>query len=690
MPGLNKKLGSRAIWPAFTAVFLAGGCGSGPDTDEPNCDVPKLFQDKCAGSPCHGADAPSDLDLETPGVADRVANMPGFQCSGKLADPSNPEGSLLYSKLQDIPQCGARMPFAAEPLSEAEITCVRDWISGLVPPAPPQVDGGPACPDCDCDIGAMRECYSGPSDTSGVGVCQAGIQTCEPTPTGSVWGACAGEVIPTPEKCSAAGDEDCNGVTPTCDGYDVWGFAVIGPESGQNVRSVAVDTNDNVYVAGDFGGDEGEEANPDDDLPGKLELGGDPLFSDGYKDDVFLAKYDKNGNHIWSKSFGDSSTQNATQVITDNAGNVILMGRAFGKINFGGLELDARGADDIFIAKLDPSGAHVWSTMVGGRNGDRAERLVADSNGDIWLTGTFEGQATFGTETRTSAGTRDIVILKISGLNGNVIPSSVITIGGGIVDPDDMFDTGDDYGFGIDVDASNNVLVTGHFSNTMQFPGGGTLQSAGRRDVFVAKLSSSGAHVWSRAFGGSGNDGAFDLAFMQSSGELVITGYFEGDVDFDAESLESAGSMDLFVAKLDSDGDIVFAEGYGDPANQIDYGTFDTNTWNALDVDASGNIYLAGTLTNGASFGGTAIASAGGMDAFIVKLASDGTALAAKTFGSGGTEIALDVAATSSGHVVLGGRFFTSTINFGASGLVRGIGGTVSGGDGFVARMQLD
>lgn len=616
--------------------------------------------------------------------------MPGFQCSGKLADPSNPEGSLLYSKLQDTPQCGARMPFAAEPLSEAEITCVRDWISGLVPPPPPEVDAGPACPDCDCDIGQTRECYSGPRDTSGVGLCQAGTQTCEPTPTGSIWGACAGEVIPTPEKCSAADDEDCNGVTPTCDGYEVWGFAVIGAESAQNVRSVAVDADDNVYVAGDFGGYEGEEANPDDDLPGKLELGGEPLFSDGFKDDVFLAKYDKNGNHIWSKSFGDTSTQNATQVTTDGAGNVFLLGRAFGKINFGGIELDARGTDDIFIAKFDSAGEHVWSTMVGGPNADRAERIVADSSGNVWLTGTFSGQATFGTEARTSAGTRDIVILKISGLNGNVIPSSVITVGGAVVDPGDVTDTGDDYGFGIDVDADDNVMVTGYFSNTMQLPGGSMLQSAGRRDVFVAKLDSSGDHIWSRSFGGPSNDAAFDLAAIQSNGDIVITGYFEQDIDFDGESLESAGSTDLFVAKLNSDGDTVFAQRYGDAENQIDYGTFDTNTWNALDVDASGAIYLAGTLTNGASFGGTAIVSAGGMDAFVVKLASTGTVLAAKAFGSGGTEIALDVAATSSGHLVLGGRFFTSTINFGVSGLVRGIGGSMSGGDGFVARMQLD
>ena len=681
------------LWSALAMVPSTWGCGSGGGGTKTDCDLPKLFEERCGGAACHeGGNPASGLDLVAPGVGDRVANVAGTGCSGLLADPSNPTGSVIYTKVETLqPVCGAGMPIGREPLDEAELTCLRDWISGLVPP--PQMLPDASNPNFECALGDTRPCYSGPDETADVGACTMGIQPCVATPNAFVWGACEDEVLPIPEQCSTAQvDEDCDGMATSCTGYDLWSFALAGRESGENMRSVAVDSLDNILLAGDFGGDAGE-AGPDDDVAGVINLGGGPLTSDGPKDDVFLAKLDENGNHIWSKKFGDTSTQNSTQVIVDAQDNVILLGRFFGKINFSddqnqANELDGVGTDDIFIAKFDKDGSHIWSKKFGGADADRAERVTTDSAGDVWLTGTFTGTADFGFGPVTSAGIRDVIILKLAGDTGNTLKA--IPVGGGIVDPDDAGDTGDDYGFGIDVDTSDNVFVTGYFSNTMSFPGGSDLVSAGGQDVFVAKLDSNGNHVWSQRFGDTLDDWAYDLKVDGASGAVVLTGFFEGTIDFGGAGIDSNGSSDFFLTKLDNDGGHVFSAGYGDAQAQRDYGTFYTNTWTSLDLDADGNIYLAGPLVNGVSFGVTPISSAGGMDAFVAKFTADGNALYAKPFGTGGTEIALDVAATLSGHVLLVGRFYTSEVSFGPSGTAIGIGGTVSGGDAFVAKLPVN
>jgi hypothetical protein len=84
----------------------------------------------CGGTSCHGADAPQqDLDLVSPGLASRVVGVAGKGCSVTLADPANPEGSLIYQKLSPNPPCGAPMPLARPPLSRADVACVLAWIA---------------------------------------------------------------------------------------------------------------------------------------------------------------------------------------------------------------------------------------------------------------------------------------------------------------------------------------------------------------------------------------------------------------------------------------------------------------------------------------------------------------------------------------------------------------------------------
>jgi hypothetical protein len=110
---------------------LDGATSRADGSDGPCGDVvARVFVPNCGGSGCHGASAPQqDLDLVSPGVASRVVGVTGKGCSVVLADPSDPEGSLMYQKLSPAPPCGSPMPLARPPLSRADTACVLAWIA---------------------------------------------------------------------------------------------------------------------------------------------------------------------------------------------------------------------------------------------------------------------------------------------------------------------------------------------------------------------------------------------------------------------------------------------------------------------------------------------------------------------------------------------------------------------------------
>ncbi len=127
------------------------------------------------------------------------------------------------------------------------------------------------------------------------------------------------------------------------------------------------------------------------------------------------------------------------------------------------------------------------------------------------------------------------------------------------------------------VDSSGNVYTAGMFYGTVDFdPGSGTENrtSAGGAAAYLLKLDSSGDYAWVAVFGNSQTDTAQGVA-VDSSGNVYVTGYFEGTVDFDpgsgTDNHTSTGSKDVFVLKLDSSGDLVWAKSFGGSANN-DYG----------------------------------------------------------------------------------------------------------------------
>ncbi len=665
-PSSAREPGTRPILRHFLSVFVlilcqcnGSGTGSGGTdaadtlTDMSSCNVPTLLAARCDGGACHGAtNTAAALDLVSPGLEARVLGERATQCIGVLADPARPETSVLYDKLLETPRCGARMPLQDEPFTQEEIDCVRAWISGLLPSAAGTDDGGNdgttsnGGNDGDetgaaCTPDDVQACYTGPSNTRDVGLCVGGEQTCGSDGT---WGACVGEVTPILENClTEDDDEDCNGSTPAC--TRTWAISP-GTTDAEAFRGVATDSENNVIVVGDFFG--------------AVSFGGDVLEADNGKYDVVVAKYDSFGNHVWSKSFGDSSNQYAGDVVVDSNDNIIIVGRAFGSIDFGGSTLNSEGLDDTFVAKFDANGGHIWSDIIGGADGDRSERVSVDASDNVLVIGAFNGAGNFGMGTLTSAGSRDVFMVKFAAETG--LPLLSQRIGG----------TGDDYGWGIRSDSSSSIYITGFMSDTVDF-GGGDLTSAGDTDVFVAKYNSSGAHVWSQRMGSTGQDYAYDLAVNPTTGVVWVTGAFSGTVDFGGGDVVSAGSRDMFLASFDEDGVHQTSEGFGDSLDQFET-EFASNTWNRLCLDGVGNVHVVGGFAGTMNLSGSSLASAGFLDAFIGKFSSAGSGTYSIAFGRSSTEQFTGCAVSSDGYLAAVGRTFGSSVDFGSSGTISGEG----------------
>ena len=154
------------------------------------------------------------------------------------------------------------------------------------------------------------------------------------------------------------------------DGSHVWSKRFGGLES-HTATGVAADALGNVIVTGTFSGT--------DRLWSGISYGtqGSPS--------AFLAKFDAAGKHLWSKRFGDASTQSANGVATDTDGNVVVTGKIYGTVDFGGGPLTSAGDSDVFVAKFDGAGKHLWSKRFGDADQQDASGIVIDAAGNVLL-----------------------------------------------------------------------------------------------------------------------------------------------------------------------------------------------------------------------------------------------------------------------------------------------------------------
>ncbi|WRH67602.1 MAG: SBBP repeat-containing protein [Planktothrix sp. GU0601_MAG3] len=210
----------------------------------------------------------------------------------------------------------------------------------------------------------------------------------------------------------------------------------------------------------------------------------------------------------------------------------------------------------------------------------------------------------------------------------------------------------DDFTNSLSADSAGNVYITGSFDSTDFDPGTGkNLPNRGRSDVFVAKLNSDGNPIWAKSLGGSKDDFTNSIS-ADSAGNVYITGSFDS-TDFDpgtGKNLPNRGRSDVFVAKLNSDGNPIWAKSLG--------GSKDDFT-NSISADSAGNVYITGSFDS-IDFDpgtGTNLPNRGRSDIFVVKLNSDGNPIWAKSLGGSKDDFTNSISADSAGNVYITGSF---------------------------------
>lgn len=396
-------------------------------------------------------------------------------------------------------------------------------------------------------------------------------------------------IVPGNNTLSAAGHDNAFLVKLNAYGDCLWSKQ-IGETSAARTIALQADIEGNVYLAGRFSG--------------SISFGGPTLLCNGNYD-VFVAKLGPNGEHLWSKCFGGTGVDEAVSLAVDAAGNVVVVGAFNGTVDFGdGPKASHSPSNDLFIVKLDSKGSFKWVKTLGDVGDDRGRCVAIDLKGGIVVAGHFDAWIHLGGVFMHSKGSDDIFVLRLTAAGDYHWGKQF----GGVTA---------DRGLCVATDAQGDVILTGHFTSATSF-GGPELQPAapGIDDIFVAKLSSSGEHLWSFAFGDEQEQRATGLA-VDWEGNIFVTGYFYGtmklsNTDWLATDKSKPEKPEVFVAKLHSDGTVVWG-------HQI-RGALRKDAYSVAVADAVGNVVLSGVFEGETNLGGGTIASVGVADIFVVKL----------------------------------------------------------------------
>ncbi|UCH84853.1 MAG: T9SS type A sorting domain-containing protein [Candidatus Latescibacterota bacterium] len=396
----------------------------------------------------------------------------------------------------------------------------------------------------------------------------------------------------------------------------IWsgGYGDSGLDYGE---AIAVDPVGDIVIAGYF--------------YNTIDFGGGLRTSAGGAD-IFVAKFDPWGQHLWSHRFGGTNNQHSYAVTTDPDGNVIVAGYFEDTVNFGSGLMTSAGSTDICVAKLDPNGNPLWSTRYGDSSPQYAFAVATDGSGNIYIAGDFLGTVDFGGGPWTATSNYDIYVAKLAGSNGAHVWS--------IAFPGNDHDSAES----ITVDHAGNVLLTGFFAGTVNF-GGGVLSSAGSSDIYLAKLGDGGAHVWSKRFGDASHQYGEGVA-VDEGGSPVLIAEFDGTTNFGGGNLTSGGQWDIAVAKFDVDGNHVWSNRYGGADEQRPRG---------VGVGPEGHITLTGHFESTVDFGGGSLTSAGNNDVFIARLDPDGNHQWSWRYGDSDTQYSEAVAVEPGGGLAIVG-----------------------------------
>lgn len=365
--------------------------------------------------------------------------------------------------------------------------------------------------------------------------------------------------------------------------------------------------------------------------------------------DVFVAKYDAGGNELWVRSFGGGGEENVNDITCDGNGNIYLTGIYNYNVSFGGDTLTSSNFQySMFLIKYDSLGNEVWGKGVKGIS------VVNYVVGHSIQCNSNNDVIVLGRFKSQSILFDSLVVNDINNVdvllakyNSGGVLQWAQSIGGFM----------DDWGLGVDCDLQNNIYITGMYGANGITIGTFTLPNSGSSDIFLAKLDDSGVAQWAIRGIGASSEVARSVS-VTTSGDIYITGNFESPtLSFGSNNIYNNGVSSMFIVKFNALGNIMWAKNSSGPglATGYDIATYGMN-----------GIYVTGWFDSTfVSFDADTLISSGGEDIYIAKY--NGNGLLEWTTSSIGNlnERAYGVTTSINGDITIVGTFESSPLQFG-------------------------
>ena len=360
-----------------------------------------------------------------------------------------------------------------------------------------------------------------------------------------------------------------------------------GGPANDTARSITIDSSNDIYITGDF-----------------IETAefGDTTLSSSGESDLFIAKYDSDGDLIWAKKAGGSRSEVARAITVDGDGDGIIVGSLRGSATFDNIRVVASSTtNSFFVAKFNPNGRFLWVESEESTGNMVGVAVGTDNQDNIYVAGEFAGSSTFNDGTMLQTGDGNDVFLARYEPNGDIVWAE--QAGGRFNEAVND----------IEVETNGDFYITGSIGGPADFDGT-ELTHFGDRDIYVAKYDQNGALQWANSAGGSSTDVGLGVS-LSNNDSIVITGRFESTWELDNNIVSSLGESDIITIKYDDQGKLDWSRTAGGA---------DSDGARSIDSDDNGISLIAGFFSSTAEFDGISRTSAGGFDMFIVRYDEDG------------------------------------------------------------------
>jgi hypothetical protein len=345
------------------------------------------------------------------------------------------------------------------------------------------------------------------------------------------------------------------------------------------------------------------------------------------------------GDYVWIRSL----SQMQTQTIAAGPAGIFTPGYLYSTANLDGTDLltSAGDADMVLAAFTEADATNLYGVRHGNVGAEFGLLGLLTSNGTPIVSGVTSGNATV-----------DLGLGPVTGGGGTGADGYIGAYANGTAEwVQRIVGPGDDKFLASCVGPGSTVYGAGWFEDTTNF-NGGTLTSAGGRDIFVTRFNIfTGVVDLTKQFGGTGRDEiSGGGAAASDTTSFVLSGFFDDTLALGggaAPMTASHGGLDMWVARFDSTGTAMWGVEFGGPGDDRD---------NNVVMDAAGDIYMTGTFTTSITMGTFALTAVGGTDHFIAKLGgTDGSVIWAISFGTAGNETSGRIAVDSNGHLAFAG-----------------------------------